>query len=80
VEMEEPNQCCGAGGGVRSGKPEIAAALGKKKAEMIKKLNVDAVVTICPFCQINIEAELKKEGIDIPVLNILKLLEMAYEK
>ncbi len=80
VEMEEPNQCCGAGGGVRSGKPEIAAALGKKKVEMIKKLNVDAVVTICPFCQINIEAELKKEGLDIPVLNILKLLEMAYEK
>lgn len=80
VEMEEPDQCCGAGGGVRSGKPEIAAALGKKKAEMIKKLNVDAVVTICPFCQINVEASLKEEGIDIPVLNILRLLEMAYEK
>ena len=80
VEMEKPNQCCGAGGGVRAGKPEIAAELGKEKAEMIKKLGVDAVVTICPFCQINIDAELKKEGIDIPVLNILKLLEMAYEK
>lgn len=80
VEMEEPNQCCGAGGGVRSGKPEIAAALGKKKAEMIKKLDVDAVVTICPFCQNNIIASLKDEGINIPVLNILQLLEMAYEK
>lgn len=78
VEMEEPNQCCGAGGGVRSGKPEIAASLGKEKAEMIKKLNVDAVVTICPFCQNNIIASLKKEGVDIPVLNILQLLEMAY--
>jgi len=80
VEMEKPNQCCGAGGGVRSGKPEIAASLGKKKVEMIKKLNVDAVVTICPFCQNNIAASLKEEGLDIPVLNILQLLEMAYEK
>lgn len=80
VEMEEPSQCCGAGGGVRSGKPEIAAALGKEKAEMIKKLHVDAVVTICPFCQNNIIASLKEEGVDIPVLNILQLLEMAYEK
>jgi fumarate reductase (CoM/CoB) subunit B len=80
VEMEEPNQCCGAGGGVRAGKPEIAAALGKKKAEMIEKLNVDAVVTICPFCQNNIIASLKEEGLDIPVLNILQLLEMAYQK
>lgn len=80
VEMEEPNQCCGAGGGVRAGKPEIAAALGKKKAEMIEKLNVDAVVTICPFCQNNIIASLKEEGLDIPVLNVLQLLEMAYQK
>ncbi|MGF7118055.1 fumarate reductase (CoM/CoB) subunit TfrB [Methanobacterium oryzae] len=80
VEMEEPNQCCGAGGGVRAGKPEIAAALGKNKAQMIEKLNVDAVVTICPFCQNNIIASLKEEGLDIPVLNILQLLEMAYKK
>lgn len=80
VEMEEPNQCCGAGGGVRAGKPEIAAVLGKNKAEMIEKLNVDAVVTICPFCQNNIIASLKEEGLDIPVLNILQLLEMAYQK
>ncbi|MDI6724286.1 MAG: succinate dehydrogenase/fumarate reductase iron-sulfur subunit [Methanobacterium sp.] len=80
VEMEKPDQCCGAGGGVRSGKPEIAAALGKKKAKMIDELNVDAVITICPFCQNNIIASLKEEGLDIPVLNILQLLEMAYEK
>jgi fumarate reductase (CoM/CoB) subunit B len=80
VEMEEPNQCCGAGGGVRAGKPEIAAALGKNKARMIEKLNVDAVVTICPFCQNNIIASLKEEGLDIPVLNILQLLEMAYQR
>lgn len=80
VEMKEPNQCCGAGGGVRSGKPEIAAGLGKKKAKMIEELNVDAVVTICPFCQNNIIASLKEEGLDIPVYNILQLLEMAYNK
>jgi len=80
VEMREADQCCGAGGGVRSGKPEIAEALGKKKAKMIKELSVDAVVTICPFCQNNIIASLKEEGIEIPVLNILQLLEMAYKK
>lgn len=80
VEMKNPNQCCGAGGGVRSGKPEIAAALGKSKAQMIKELDVDAVITICPFCQNNIQASLKEEGVEIPVLNILQLLERAYEK
>ncbi len=79
VEMEIPDQCCGAGGGVRAGKPEIAAGLGKKKVDMVKDLGVDAVVTICPFCEYNIKDSLEKAGLEnVKVLNILKLLEMAY--
>ena len=81
VEMEVPDQCCGAGGGVRAGKPDIAAGLGKKKVDMVKDLGVDAVVTICPFCEYNIKDSLEKEGIkNVKVLNILKLLEMAYSQ
>jgi fumarate reductase (CoM/CoB) subunit B len=81
VEMEVPDQCCGAGGGVRAGKPEIAAGLGKKKVEMVKKLDVDAVITICPFCEYNIQDSLKREGIsDVKVMNILKLLEQSYNR
>ncbi len=79
VEMEEPNRCCGAGGGVRSGKPELALKMGKKKVDMIKKLGVDAVVTICPFCEYNIKDSIEKEGSNIKVLNILNLLKMAYD-
>jgi fumarate reductase (CoM/CoB) subunit B len=79
LEMEVPDQCCGAGGGVRSGKPEIAEALGSAKAKMIEKLGVDAVITICPFCENNIRASLEKEGLDLEVMNILKLLEKAYQ-
>lgn len=80
VEMEIPDQCCGAGGGVRAGKPEIAAGLGKKKVQMVKELDVDAVITICPFCEYNIQDSLKREGMeDVKVMNILKLLEKAYE-
>jgi fumarate reductase (CoM/CoB) subunit B len=80
VEMEKPDQCCGAGGGVRAGKPEIAAGLGGKKAEMVRDLEVDAVVTICPFCEYNIKDCLESSGMkDVKVLNLLKLLEMAYD-
>ena len=78
VEMEKPDQCCGAGGGVRAGKPEIALGLGKKKADMIKKLGVDAVISICPFCQYNIQDALENENSDIKVMNILELLKMSY--
>jgi len=80
VEMEEPNRCCGAGGGVRAGKPELAQKMGKTKAEMIKKLDVDAVITICPFCEYHIKDSLEKEGLgNVKVINLMKLLEMAYD-
>ena len=79
VEMEIPDQCCGAGGGVRSGKPEIAEALGREKAKMVEKLDVDAVITICPFCENNIRACLEAEGLHLEVMNILTLLENSYK-
>lgn len=79
VEMEEPDRCCGSGGGVRSGKPDLAAKMGKRKADMIEKLEVDAVVTICPFCEYHIRDALKKQDLDIEVLNILNLLSRAYQ-
>ncbi len=80
VEMEEPNRCCGSGGGVRSGKPDLASKMGKTKSEMINELDIDALVTICPFCEYHIRDSLKKEGYDVDVLNILTLLQMAYRK
>ncbi|MGL6298128.1 MAG: fumarate reductase (CoM/CoB) subunit TfrB [Methanobacteriaceae archaeon] len=80
IEMEKPNQCCGAGGGVRSGKPYIAEALAREKAKMAKDTGADAVITICPFCQYNIQDGLDKEGMsNIKVLNILELLKKCYE-
>lgn len=80
VEMEKPNQCCGAGGGVRSGKPHIAEALAREKAKMTKDTGADAVITICPFCQYNIQDGLDKEGMsNVKVLNILELLKNCYE-
>jgi fumarate reductase (CoM/CoB) subunit B len=79
VEMDEPDRCCGSGGGVRSGKPDLAAKIGKRKVDMIKDLNVDAVITICPFCEYHIRDSLKEEGLEIDVLNILKLLQISYQ-
>ncbi|OPY27033.1 MAG: CoB--CoM heterodisulfide reductase iron-sulfur subunit D [Methanobacterium sp. PtaU1.Bin242] len=80
VEMKEPDRCCGSGGGVRSGKPELASKIGKRKADMVKELDVDAVVTICPFCEYHISDSLQKEEMDTTVLNLLKLLQMAYSQ
>ncbi len=80
VEMKHPCQCCGAGGGIKSGEPEIALKLASEKAKMIKDTDAEAVITICPFCQRNLQDGLNNEGLeDVKAMNILELLEKAYD-
>ena len=78
-EMKYPCQCCGAGGGVKSGKPDIAMDLSKAKAEMIKDTDADAVITICPFCELNLKDGLRAIGCgEIKSMHLLELLNKAY--
>ena len=47
---------------------------------MIKDTEADAVITICPFCQLNIQDGLNAIGCeDIKCMHILELLDKAYE-
>jgi fumarate reductase (CoM/CoB) subunit B len=73
--VEMPAQCCGSGGGVRSGKPEEAAALGELRREAISRTGADSVITICPFCEYHIQ-----EHTDKPVKNLMTLLLEGYRK
>jgi len=81
VEMKYPCQCCGAGGGIKSGKPEIALELSKDKAKMIKDTGAESVITICPFCQYNLKDGLDSIGLnDVKTMNILELLKESYSQ
>ena len=73
--VEMPSICCGAGGGVRSGLPDEAKALGMKRGEEIGKTGCDIVVTSCPFCEFHIQ-----ESTDKPVKNINSLILEGYRK
>ncbi|HWQ66378.1 MAG TPA: fumarate reductase (CoM/CoB) subunit TfrB [Methanospirillum sp.] len=73
--VEMPAQCCGSGGGVRSGMPEEAAALGELRGAAIKQTGADEVITICPFCEYHIQ-----EHTDKPVKNLMTLLLEGYLK
>ena len=54
--------------------------LAKSKAEMIKDTGADAVVTICPFCQLNLRDGLDAIGCgNVKCMHILELLDEAYE-
>jgi len=73
--VEMPSICCGSGGGVRSGNPDEAAALGKKRGEEIAKTGADIVITSCPFCEFHIAGHT-----DRPVKNIATVLLEGYRE
>ncbi|OPY36251.1 MAG: CoB--CoM heterodisulfide reductase iron-sulfur subunit D [Methanoregula sp. PtaU1.Bin051] len=73
--VEMPAICCGSGGGVRSGNPEEAAALGSRRGEEIKKTGAEVVITSCPFCEFHIAGHTDK-----PVKNIATVLLEGYKE
>lgn len=73
--VEMPAICCGSGGGVKSGIPEEAAALGKRRDEEIKKTGAELVISSCPFCEFHISS-----CTDKPVKNITTVLLDGYRR
>lgn len=60
VELPIKGQCCG-GGGISSLKnPEMADALGQKRAQMVLDAGVDVVVAQCPGCVLQLNNHLSR--------------------
>jgi len=70
----EDARCCGGGGGVRSGYPDLSLALAKKRLEEAPD-GVDYVVTSCPLCRKN----LIEGGSDTDVIDLVELVGLAME-
>ncbi|MBN2111143.1 MAG: 4Fe-4S dicluster domain-containing protein [Methanosarcinaceae archaeon] len=70
----ENARCCGAGGGVLKGYPELSRELSRRRIEEMPE-GVDYLVTACPLCRTN----LMRGGPKVEVLDIIDLLEMAME-
>ncbi|MEM2933875.1 MAG: (Fe-S)-binding protein [Methanocellales archaeon] len=76
VEMRrirDKARCCGGGGGVRSGYPELSLAIAKKRFEDVPD-KIDYVVSTCPLCERNLS------DVGLKVLDLTQLVEMAMGK
>lgn len=68
VEMDynrEEARCCGAGGGVKAGFPDMAMAIARKRVEEASETGAKILATMCPFCQMSFSGAL--EELDSPM-------------
>lgn len=72
--IKENSRCCGGGGGVRIGYPDISLELARNRLEDVPE-GVDYIVTSCPLCVRN----LRDAGGDIEIIDIVELVAMAME-
>jgi heterodisulfide reductase subunit B len=79
--------CCGAGGGVRGAFKEVSLDFTREKLENIVASKADAIITVCPFCQLQLDLgqieinNIFKDKINapfkIPVIYYSQLLGLA---
>ncbi len=84
VDYKEKLMCCGAGGGVRAAKPDIALDFTKEKIDNMLAVGADCVCTPCAFChfqfdsgQTELNAELNNGHYNLPVIFITQLIGLG---
>jgi fumarate reductase (CoM/CoB) subunit B len=61
VEMEDPDRCCGAGGGVRASQKELSYKIRDRKLDCVIDTEADIVLAACPFCELQIDEGLRAD-------------------
>jgi glycolate oxidase iron-sulfur subunit len=78
VPLAESELCCGSAGSYNLSEPEVAAALGARKAANIASSGAACVAAANPGCALQIRAALRARGSDIRVAHPIELLDEAY--
>ncbi|HOP09108.1 MAG TPA: CoB--CoM heterodisulfide reductase iron-sulfur subunit B family protein [Candidatus Methanofastidiosa archaeon] len=79
IEFKDRLTCCGAGGGVMSGEPDLSLRMIETKLKNIQERNVDAIINICSFCHMQFDQSQKKlKRFEIPILHLNQLLGLAF--
>jgi heterodisulfide reductase subunit D len=69
--------CCGGGGNLEMVDPELAAKIGKDKIDEVLATGAQAVVTSCQQCVRTMTSHVKRNKIQLEVLDIVQLLRKA---
>jgi glycolate oxidase iron-sulfur subunit len=78
VDLPEADWCCGSAGIYNLTQPEMADRLLRRKVRNVASTGAEAVVTANPGCILQIQAGLRVQGIERPVLHLVEVLDRAY--
>jgi len=66
-------RCCGGGGGLRTGHTESAVDIAAERQAEAAETGAGALVTCCPFCEMNLFDALTRDG-GLPVVDLVELV------
>ncbi len=80
VEMErvrENSRCCGAGGGLKSGYPDIQQKMTKERVRDAERTGATELISTCPFCYQGLQKEIITMGSSIQMRDLVELVALA---
>jgi len=83
VTYRDKTMCCGAGGALRSGFPEVSLAIAQERLKAMKEAGAECIVNVCPFCHLQFDlgqhqiTQKLGENFNMPVIYYTQLLGLA---
>jgi glycolate oxidase iron-sulfur subunit len=80
IEMAESNMCCGAAGSFSIGHYDLSMKVLDRKIKNVAQTEADILVTCCPGCSMQLAHGVKKHGLNMKSIDLVELLDMAYNQ
>lgn len=83
VEMErvkENSRCCGAGGGLKAGFPELQAQISVTRVKEAERTGADFLVSTCPFCYQGLQLGINAAESSLKMCDLTELVVEAQGK
>lgn len=77
--IKQSAKCCGAGGGVKKGFPELSMEIAKSRVIEAEETGMDYIVSICPFCFRNLSDAIEESGSSLKMIDLMELVIQAIE-
>jgi len=75
--IREYSWCCGAGGGLKSAFPDVAIWSAGERIAEAKETGAGALVTACPWCEMNLRDAIESQGSAISCHDVVELIHQA---